>query len=287
MCPKTSTKAEQKNELHKLGASDKIKKRSDRMSNSKLVNYVRFSPNCTKPRNNSIKKITIHMVAGNCSVETLGEIFAPKSRQASSNYGIGSDGRVGLYVEEANRSWCSGSRENDHQAITIEVANDSGAPEWHVSDKAMKKLIALCVDICKRNGIEKLNFTGDKNGNLTMHKYFQDTSCPGQYLESKFPYIADEVNKALGVADKPQPAEKESTKTVNIELLVLRKGENRGNEQIKTLQRLLKQLGYYKGSVDGSFGGGTQNAIEEFQAQRGIGVDGVVGKATWTELLKG
>ena len=192
-----------------------------------------------------------------------------------------------MYVEEANRSWCSGSRENDHQAITIEVANDSGAPEWHVSDKAMKKLIALCVDICKRNGIEKLNFTGDKSGNLTMHKYFQDTSCPGQYLESKFPYIANEVNKALGVADESKPTEKESAKTVNIELLVLRKGENRGNEQIKTLQRLLKQLGYYKGSIDGSFGGGTKDAVEEFQAQRGLEVDGVVGKATWTELLKG
>lgn len=257
------------------------------MSNSKLVNYIRLSPNCTKPRNNSIKKITIHMVAGNASVETLGYIFEKKTRKASSNYGIGSDGRVGMYVEEANRSWCSGSRENDHQAITIEVANDSGAPEWHVSDKAMKKLIALCVDICKRNGIEKLNFTGDKSGNLTMHKYFQDTSCPGQYLESKFPYIANEVNKALGVADESKPTEKESAKTVNIELLVLRKGENRGNEQIKTLQRLLKQLGYYKGSIDGSFGGGTKDAVEEFQAQRGLEVDGVVGKATWTELLKG
>lgn len=259
------------------------------MSNSKLINYIRLSPNCTKPRNNSIKKITIHMVAGNCTVETLGYIFEKKSRKASSNYGIGSDGRVGMYVEEANRSWCSGSRDNDHQAITIEVANDSGAPEWHVSDKAMKKLIELCVDICKRNGIEKLNFTGDKNGNLTMHKYFQDTSCPGQYLESKFPYIANEVNKALGVADQPteKPTEKESAKTVNIDLLVLRKGENRGNEQIKTLQRLLKQLGYYKGSIDGSFGGGTKDAVEEFQAQRGLEVDGVVGRATWTELLKG
>lgn len=257
------------------------------MSNSKLVNYVRLSPNCTKPRNNSINKITIHMVAGNASVETLGEIFAPKSRQASSNYGIGSDGRVGMYVDEANRSWCSGSRDNDHQAITIEVANDSGAPEWHVSDKAMSKLIKLCVDICKRNGIKKLNFTGDKNGNLTMHKYFQDTSCPGQYLESKFPYIAEEVNKALGVADEPKLTEKENKKTVNIDLLVLRKGENRGNEQIKTLQRLLKQLGYYKKNIDGSFGGGTLDAVEEFQAERGLEVDGVVGKATWTELLKG
>lgn len=250
------------------------------MSNSKYVNYTRLSPNCNKPRQDDIKKITIHMVAGNCSVETLGDIFAKESRRASSNYGIGTDGRVGMYVEEANRSWCSGSRDNDHQAITIEVANDSGAPEWHVSDKAMSKLIKLCVDICKRNGIERLNFTGDAKGNLTMHKYFQDTSCPGKYLESKFPYIADEVNKALGHTVE------EGDKTVDIELLVLRKGENRGNPQIKTLQRLLKQLGYYKKNIDGSFGGGTRDAVEDFQAEHGLEVDGVVGKATWTELLK-
>lgn len=253
------------------------------MSNSKLVDYIKLSPNCTKPRNNSIKKITIHMMAGNCSVETCGDIFAKASRKASSNYGIDSKGRVGLYVDEANRSWCSGSRDNDHQAITIEVANDGSSPEWHVSQKAMDKLIELCADICKRNNIKKLNFTGDKSGNLTMHKWFQDTSCPGPYLESKFPYIADEVNKALGVAT----TKKKEDNTVEIELLVLRKGENRGNEQIKTLQRLLKQLGYYKGSIDGSFGGGTHNAVEDFQAERGLDADGIVGKNTWNELLKG
>ena len=173
------------------------------MANSSLVNYTKLSPHCNKPRNDSIKKITIHMVAGDCTVETIGDIFADPKRGASSNYGIGSDGRVGLYVNESDRSWCSGSRENDHQAITIEVANDSGAPEWHVSDKAMAKLIELCIDICKRNGIKKLDFTGNKNGNLTMHKYFQDTECPGKYLESKFFYIAKQVNIGLGV-EKPE-----------------------------------------------------------------------------------
>lgn len=169
------------------------------MANSSLANYTKLSPNCNKPRNNTIKKITIHMVAGNATIEDLGDMFANPNRNASSNYGIGSDGRVGLYVNESDRSWCSGSRENDHQAITIEVANDGGAPEWHVSDKAMAKLIDLCVDICQRNNIKKLNFTGDKNGNLTMHKYFEDTSCPGPYLESKFSYIAKQVNIRLGV----------------------------------------------------------------------------------------
>ena len=118
---------------------------------------------------------------------------------------LDSNGEVGLYVEEHNRSWCSCNSSNDHQAITIEVANDGGAPNWHVSDKALNKLVDLCVDICKRNGIKQLNYTGDANGNLTMHKYFTATECPGPYLESKFPWIADKVNKKLSqaVAQKP------------------------------------------------------------------------------------
>lgn len=172
------------------------------MSNSPLVNYTKLSPNCNKPRNKPITKITIHHMAGNLTVEQCGEIFAKSSRQASSNYGIDSKGRVGLYVDEANRSWCSSSPENDHMAITIEVANDGGAPDWHVSDKALAKLIDLCVDICKRNNIQKINFTGNKNGNLTMHKWFAATACPGPYLESKFPYIAEQVNKRLTASAK-------------------------------------------------------------------------------------
>ena len=167
------------------------------MSNSSLVCYTKISPNSTNPRNNTIKKITIHHMAGNLSIEECGNLFANPSRQASSNYGIGTDGRVGLYVEEKNRAWTSGSPDNDNQAITIEVANDGGAPDWHISDKALASLINLCVDICKRNGIAKLNYTGDATGNLTMHCYFQATACPGPYLKSKFTYIANEVNKKL------------------------------------------------------------------------------------------
>ena len=169
------------------------------MSNSKYVNYVNYSPNCNAPRNNAIRKITVHHMAGNLSVEQCGNIFANRSRQASSNYGIGSDGRVGLYVDEANRSWCSSSPDNDHQAITIEVANDVIGGNWHVSDVALAKLIDLCVDICERNGINRLVFTGNASGNLTLHKYFAPTLCPGPYLESKMPYIAQEVNRRLGM----------------------------------------------------------------------------------------
>ena len=171
------------------------------MAYSKYVNYINLSPNCNAPRNNSIRKITIHHMAGNLSVEQCGNIFADRNRQASSNYGIGSDGRVGLYVDEANRSWCSSNGDNDHQAVTIEVANDVVGGNWHVSDVALAKLIDLCVDICERNHIDRLVFTGNASGNLTLHKYFAATACPGPYLESKMPYIAEEVNRRLNIKD--------------------------------------------------------------------------------------
>lgn len=171
------------------------------MSNSKLVNYTKISPN-SSARTGKVSKITIHHMAGNLSVEACGKVFETTERQASSNYGVGTDGRIGLYVEESRRAWTSSNRDNDNIAVTIEVANDGGAPDWHVSDKALESTIALCVDICQRNGIAKLNFTGDKSGNLTMHKYFSNTECPGKYLGGKFPYIAEEVNKRLSAAKK-------------------------------------------------------------------------------------
>jgi hypothetical protein len=186
------------------------------MSNSKLVVFTQLSPNCTKPRNKAINTITIHCMAGNCTIETCGAIFAPTSRQASSNYGIGGDGRVGLYVDEANRSWCTSSGANDHRAVTIEVANDGGAPDWHVSDKALAALIDLCTDICKRNGVKKLLWQGNKaligqvdKQNMSVHRWFANKSCPGDYLYGKHPYIAAEVNKRLGAATAaptPTPA---------------------------------------------------------------------------------
>lgn len=175
------------------------------MSNSSMVTYTRLSPNCSKPRNHAIDTITIHHMAGNCSVETCGEIFAPTSRQASSNYGVDNKGHVGLYVDEANRSWCSSNRVNDNRAITIEVANDGGAPDWHVSDTALNTTIKLVVDICKRNGIKKLIWSDNKNDrvnhvngcNMTLHQDFSSTSCPGPYLKSKMSYIAQKVNEEL------------------------------------------------------------------------------------------
>ena len=175
------------------------------MSNSPLVSYTKISPNKTSPRNKKIDTITIHCVVGQCTVETLGNIFAPTSRQASSNYGVGVDGRIGMYVEEKDRSWCSSNAANDHRAITIEVASDTTEP-YAVNDKAFAALIDLVTDICQRNGIKKLVWSTNKedrvnhkNGcNMTVHRDYANKSCPGDYLYNRHGQIADEVNKRLG-----------------------------------------------------------------------------------------
>jgi len=181
-------------------------------TNSPLVNYTKISPNKSSGRVHSthnpkgvIDTITIHHTAGKLSIETLGNVFAPTSRQASSNYGVGDDGRIGMYVEERDRSWCTSSAANDYKAVTLEVVNSQSGGDWLVSDKALAATIKLCIDICKRNNIKKINFTGDKTGNLTMHKWFANTNCPGPYLESKFPYIASEINKGLNATVTPTP----------------------------------------------------------------------------------
>lgn len=173
------------------------------MSNSPLVNYTRISPNRNSPRNQPISKITVHHMAGNLSVETCGNVFAPSSRQASSNYGIGSDGRVGMYVEEKDRSWASSSAWNDHRAVTIEVANDQIGGNWHVSDAAWNKLVELCVDICRRNGMKSLVWTGGTDGSLTCHYMYASTNCPGPYLKGRMAELARTVTARLGGASGP------------------------------------------------------------------------------------
>lgn len=166
--------------------------------NSPLIDYVYLSPNADFPRGEAISRLTIHHMADNLGLEDLGAAFAQRDRQASANYAIDSGGEVALYVEEANRAWTSSSRENDNRAVTIEVANDEIGGDWHVSDAAYEALIELCVDICRRNGIQKLVYTGDAEGNLTIHQFFnENTECPGPYLKGKMPEIAREVTRRL------------------------------------------------------------------------------------------
>lgn len=169
---------------------------------SRLATVQVWSPNHYTGRKYPITKITIHHMAGRLTAQACGTVFLPKSRKASSTYGIGYDGQIGQYVDEADAPWTSSDYDNDNRAITIEVSNSEMGGDWPISEESMEALLSLCVDICKRNpGIGKLNYTGDKTGNLTMHKWFAATGCPGPYLESKFPYIAEEVNRRLGYID--------------------------------------------------------------------------------------
>ena len=173
------------------------------MSNSALIEYTKISPH-SAVRTSPILKITPHHAAVvNATLEGMGNGFSG-SRKASANYGIDSNGRIALYVDEGRRAATSSNIENDDMAVTIEIANCSGKPDWKISDAALESLIKLSVDICQRNGIEQLNFTGDSSGNLTMHKMFVATGCPGPYLASKFPWIAEEVNRRLQKAVEPE-----------------------------------------------------------------------------------
>lgn len=200
---------------------DKKESEDNKMAftNSPLVTYTKLSPNCTKPRKAStIDTIIIHCVVGQVTIQRLGEIFANPNRNASSNYGVDKEGRIGMFVEECNRSWCSGGRDRkgdiirvngisgadiDHRAISIEVASDTTAP-YAVKPAAYEALITLVADICKRNNIKEMLWRGDKTlvgnikkQNMAVHRWFANKSCPGDYLYSRMGNIASSVNKLL------------------------------------------------------------------------------------------
>lgn len=177
------------------------------MSNSPLVKYTRISPHKTSPRRDEIHRITIHMTVGQVSVEVLGNIFANPARNASSNYGIGPDGRIAMYVSEADRAWTSDSGVNDHQAVTIETASDDTAP-YAVRPAAYAALLDLVTDICVRNGKDRLLWIPDRGTALaykpaenemilTIHRWFAPTYCPGTYLYERQCEIAKIVTERL------------------------------------------------------------------------------------------
>lgn len=177
-------------------------------TNSPLVVYTKLSPNHSGQRTHSIDRITPHCVVGQLSAESICGCFTSPTRQASCNYGIGTDGRVSLCVEEKNRSWCSSSNSNDQRAVTIECASDMNEP-YAMNSAVYNSLVKLCIDICKRNGKKKLLWLGDKNKTLnyapaademilTVHRWFANKSCPGNWLYARLGDLAARVTAALG-----------------------------------------------------------------------------------------
>lgn len=211
-------------------------------TNSPLVSYTKLSPNHSGQRTHSIDRITPHCVVGQCSVETLGNIMYPTSRQASCNYGIGPDGRVGMYVEEKNRSWCSSSNANDQRAITIECASDTFHP-YAMNDKVYATLITLCTDICLRNGKKKLLWFADKNKSLnyipaademvlTVHRWFANKSCPGDWLYSRLSDVAAKVTANLSsTASTTTPSTSKTTEEVAKEVIAGKWGNGEDRKQ--------------------------------------------------------
>jgi len=196
------------------------------MSNSPLVSYTKISPNKTSPRNHKIDTVSIHCAVGQFTAKELLNLSnftkADSKNGSSCNYAIGYDGSIGMGVEEKDRSWCTSSRSNDHRAITIEVASEAKHP-YKVTKAAYTALIELLVDICKRNGIEQLKWKANRNligrpekQNMTVHRWFANKACPGDYLYKRHGQIASEVNaKLTGVPYKVK---------VDIKDLNIRKG---------------------------------------------------------------
>ena len=245
-------------------------------TNSKMVVCTKLSPNHSGQRTHSIDRISPHCVVGQVTAESLGNLFARASYQASSNYGIDKDGRVGLYVEEKNRSWCTSSSANDQRAVTIECASDTSSP-YRMNDAVYQTLIKLCADICRRNGKKKLLWFGDKNKTLnyspesdemviTVHRWFANKSCPGDWLYSRLGDLAKKVTAELGGAAAHAETE-----------VMLGKGD-RGSA-VEEMQKMLIACGYSCGGcgADGIFGNDTLKAVEAFQRAAGLSVDGIYG----------
>lgn len=267
------------------------------MSNSSLVNYTRISPNRTIGRTHAIDTITIHCVVGQCSIETLGALFAQSSRQASSNYGVGYDGRIGLYVPESDRSWCSSSSANDNRAITIEVASDTYHP-YAVNTAAYNATIKLVADICKRNGIKKLVWSTDKNTrvnhlngcNMTVHRDFANKACPGDYLYNRMGDIAAKVNAILGSSVDPNPEPEPIVTWVDLKAKQIQ--FNSEGNSVFAAQTLLNAWAarlnkpeFNCGLADGDFGTKTLNATKAFQKEYGLPQTGVWDGKTWEYAL--
>ena len=243
------------------------------MANSKLATYKwGGKTDHYNVRDHKIDRITIHHMAGNLTCEQCANVL--QGNGGSVNYMVDSSGKIGVMIDEQYRAWTSSSRPNDMRAVTIEVANDGGAPDWHVSDKALAALIDLCVDICKRNGITKLNYTGDTSGNLTMHKWFAATGCPEKYLGGKYPYIAEEVNKRLAAVSAPKVLDSS--------------GFKRGDKGVGVLalKKLLMLSGASGLDSSSGFGGGTEKAVNALLKKWGYKQNGIAGAKFVNKLYK-
>ncbi len=288
------------------------------MSNSPLITYTKISPNKTSPRNHVIDTITIHCYVGQVTAKSgcNSSRFVNYNpiKGASCQYVVGFDGSIGLCVDEKDRSWCTSNKKNDNRAVTIEVACNPTHP-YTVTDAAYKSLIKLVADICKRNNIKELKWKGDKSligqvdkQNMTVHRWFANKACPGDYLYNRHGQIAAEVNKLLGVNTSHKTNDSYTlkefikdiqsafgasvdgiagsetlSKTITISAI-----KNRNHSAVKLIQKRLLELGYSEvGTIDGVAGAKFTSAVKRFQKNNGCISDGeLTAKGnTWRKIL--
>ncbi len=262
-------------------------------TNSPLVGYTRLVDKHSGQRSHCIDRITPHCVVGQVTAARLGDIFSG-TRDVSSNYGIALDGTIGLYVEEKNRSWCSSSNANDQRAITIECASDNKKP-YAFKPVVYDTLIKLCIDICRRNGKKKLLWFGDKAKTLsynpkpdemvlTVHRWFANKSCPGDWMYARMGDLAQKVTAALAKEPSPNPvpaAVKCPYAEPKKDIQYGAKGNN-----VRWVQWHLNHAAGEKLSVDGDFGKLTKAAVLRFQKKQKLVQDGIVGPKTRAALKK-
>lgn len=287
------------------------------MSNSSLVTYTKISPNKTSPRNHVIDTITIHCYVGQVTAKSgcNSSRFVNYNpiKGASCQYVVGFDGSIGLCVDEKDRSWCTSNKKNDNRAVTIEVACNPTHP-YVVTDAAYKSLIKLVADICKRNNIKELKWKGDKSligqvdkQNMTVHRWFANKACPGDYLYNRHGQIAAEVNKLLGVnttTTNDSYTLKEFVKDIQSafgasvdgiagsetlsKTITISATKNRNHPAVKSIQKRLLELGYSEvGTVDGIAGVKFTSAVKRFQKNNSCVSDGeLTAKGnTWRKIL--
>lgn len=277
-------------------------------TNSSLIDYKKLSPNHSGKRTHTIDRITPHCVVGQLSVETLGSLFAKPSRQVSCNYTIGKDGRLALIVEEKNRSWCTSSSANDQRAITVEIASDTKHP-YKMNNAAYKKFIELCVDICKRNGKTKLLWFSNKNTALnykpksnemvlTVHRWFANKACPGDWLYSRLDDVAEEVTERLKPKKTTSSTKKPAESATKKDVFLPSRGYFKKGDKGKNVEKINDfyynvfpsyedTLKRNKENVKGNlFGENTEAWTKEFQKRTGLKVDGYIGELTLKELKK-
>lgn len=259
-------------------------------TNSPLVGYTRLVNKHSGRRTHCIDRITPHCVVGQVTAKRLGDIYCGK-RNVSSNYGIALDGTIGLYVDEKNRSWCSSSNANDQRAVTIECASDTKSP-YAFKSVVYDALVKLCIDICERNGKKKLLWFGDREKTLkyspksdemvlTVHRWFANKPCPGDWLYSRLGELAKVVTEELNKTEQPVNEPKQIKCPYAEPKDALRYGSK--GEGVKWIQWYLNKCGASL-KIDGSFGVITKAAIIRFQKNNNLVTDGIVGTKTKAKL---